>query len=180
MRAINGNEKVKKAIGLLLQSNITLHCSTPFLHIFFNIAAWPEISCFVEDVNKPRQNFLSLSEVGYGSKESNSRRVRLYLAKSVKSKNCDGDLKNADPLLKQRFHCYQHSLILKLLLFVQHGNWRSVYSSGRCTLPSLFRIITNPYFFLMTDILGVVINIDDVSQITTRATNRQVKQGAEI
>lgn len=32
----------------------------------------------------------------------------------------------------------------------------------------------------MTDILGVVINIDDVSQITTRATNRQVKYGAEI
>lgn len=28
--------------------------------------------------------------------------------------------------------------------------------------------------FFLTDILGVVINIDDVTQITTRATNRQV------
>ena len=29
-------------------------------------------------------------------------------------------------------------------------------------------------FFFLADILGVVINIDEVSQITTRATNRQV------
>ena len=36
---------------------------------------------FREDVNKLLRNFLSLSEIGYGFEEFNSRRVRLHLTK---------------------------------------------------------------------------------------------------
>ena len=41
------------------------------------------ISRFMEDVNKGRQSFFSLSEHGYSSQEFNSRRVRLHLTKQA-------------------------------------------------------------------------------------------------
>ena len=37
----------------------------------------------MEYVNKHRRNFISLSELGYGPSEFNSRRVRLHLKKST-------------------------------------------------------------------------------------------------
>ena len=40
----------------------------------------------MEDVNKRTRNLLSHSELGYGSGEFNSRRVRLHLAKPAQFK----------------------------------------------------------------------------------------------
>ena len=41
----------------------------------------------MEDVNKRTRNLLSHSELGYGSGEFNSRRVRLHLAKPAQLKH---------------------------------------------------------------------------------------------
>ena len=52
------------------------------------------ISPFMEDVNKPRRGFLFPSELGYVSKEFNSRRVRLHKSKWVEmiAKKIEGTL----------------------------------------------------------------------------------------
>ena len=47
----------------------------------------------MEDVNKQRRNFISLSELGYGPLEFNFRRVRLHLTKKVGRNNHDKDRK---------------------------------------------------------------------------------------
>ena len=52
------------------------------------------ISPFMEDVNKPRRGFLFPSELGYLSKEFNSRRLRLHKSKWVEmiAKEIEGTL----------------------------------------------------------------------------------------
>ena len=52
------------------------------------------ISPFMQDVNKPRRGFLIPSELGYVSKEFNSRRVRLHKSKWVEmiAKKIEGTL----------------------------------------------------------------------------------------
>ena len=62
----------------------------------------PTLHDYDEDVNKLRRNFLSLSDLEYGSQEFNSRRVRL-LAKWVSWNNRDEDWKNANLLFKGLF-----------------------------------------------------------------------------
>ena len=59
----------------------------------------------MEDVNKLRRNFISLSVLGYGPKEFNSRRVRLHLTKYVGRNNCDKEQKNANSLFNRRSLC---------------------------------------------------------------------------
>ena len=58
---------------------------------------------FMEDVNKRRVNFLSLSDLEYRSKEFGSNRVRLHLIKLVSWSNCDRDWKNANSLFLATF-----------------------------------------------------------------------------
>ena len=58
----------------------TLFCS--FLSRFCTTMTWKcLISRFIEDVNKQRRNFISLSELEYGPLKFSFRRVRLQLTK---------------------------------------------------------------------------------------------------
>ena len=66
------------------------------------------ISRFMEDVNKWRGNFLSLSELGYGREELGSRRVRLHW------NNRDRDWKNVNSFFKQNFRGRRRRGILNL------------------------------------------------------------------
>ena len=59
----------------------------------------------MEDVNKLRRNFISLSVLGYGPKEFNSTRVRLHLTEYVGRNNCDREQKNANSLFNRRSLC---------------------------------------------------------------------------
>ena len=53
-----------------------------FLSCFCTTTTWKcLLSCFMEDVNKQRRNFISLSELGYGPLKFSFRRVRLHLTK---------------------------------------------------------------------------------------------------
>ena len=67
------------------QDNNFARSSRFFVHFFARFCtttAWKcLISRFMEDVNKQRRNFISLSVLGCGPKEFNSRRVRLHLTK---------------------------------------------------------------------------------------------------
>ena len=72
------NENVKKTIGLigkkLLRRCTTLFCT--FLSRFCTTTTWKcLISRFMEKVNKQRQNFISLSEVGYGPLQEGSSTI---------------------------------------------------------------------------------------------------------
>ena len=89
----------KRSIGLISKIT-TLHV----YHTFFQCkllcrhctnTTWKcLISPFMEDVNKPRRGFLFPSELGYVSKEFNSRRVRLHKSKWVEmiAKKIEGTL----------------------------------------------------------------------------------------
>ena len=89
----------KRSIGLISKTT-TLHVH----HTFFQCkllcrhctnTTWKcLISPFMEDVNKPRRGFLFPSELGYDSKEFNSRRVRLHKSKWVEmiAKKIEGTL----------------------------------------------------------------------------------------
>ena len=58
------------------------HFFCTFLSRFCTTKTWKcLISCFMEDVNKQRRNFISLSELGYGPLKFSFRRVRLHLTK---------------------------------------------------------------------------------------------------
>ena len=52
----------------------------------------------MEDVNKQRRNFISLSELGYGPLKFSFRRVRLHLTKKLGTNNPYKDWKNANTL----------------------------------------------------------------------------------
>ena len=72
------------------QNNNFAPASHLFVH-FFSRFCMPTmwkclILCFMENINKQRQNLISLSELGYGPQEFNSRRVRLHLTKKVGTK----------------------------------------------------------------------------------------------
>ena len=72
----NGNENVKKAIGLLTKTT-SLHVHHAFLYISLPLQHDYDVKMsgftfFVEDVNKRRQTFLSLSKLDCGPKEINS------------------------------------------------------------------------------------------------------------
>ena len=83
----DGDENVKKKTNNRFhnQNNNFARASHFFVHFFAHFcmtATWKcLISHFMEYVNKQRRNFISLSELGYGSSEFNSRRVRLHLTK---------------------------------------------------------------------------------------------------
>ena len=82
----DGNENVKTVIGLLSKTT-SLHTHPlrffgTFLCRYFTITTWKcLISRFMEDVNKRRRNFLSLSKLECGSQEINSRGGNLFTAK---------------------------------------------------------------------------------------------------
>ena len=85
----DGNENGKKAIGLDWKNNNFVRASRFFVHVHFLPSLHDydvKVSRFMEDVNKRTRNLLSHSELGYGSGEFNSRRVRLHLAKPVQFK----------------------------------------------------------------------------------------------
>ena len=67
----DGNGNATKAIGLISKTTITTTTSKCL------------ISRCTEEVHKRRRNFLSLSQLGYGSQEFNVRMVRLHLTKLV-------------------------------------------------------------------------------------------------
>ena len=81
----DGNEKVIKTIGNKQNNNFarasrTLFCT--FLSRFCTTTTWKcLISCFMENVNKQRRNFISVSELKYGPLKFSFRRVRLQLTK---------------------------------------------------------------------------------------------------
>ena len=77
-------ERQKKTIGLISKTT-TSHvylCFWTFLSCFCTTTTWKcLIWRFMEDVNKQRRNFISLSELGYGPLKFSFRRVRLHLTK---------------------------------------------------------------------------------------------------
>ena len=90
-RRQNNNSAISSHFNLMYNSLPTFICMT---------TTWKcLVSIFMEDVNKLRRNFLSLSDLEYGSQEFNSRRVRL-LAKWVTWNNRDEGWKDANILFK--------------------------------------------------------------------------------
>ena len=67
------------------KNNNFARASRFFVHFFARFCTTTTWKClisrFMECVNKQRRNFISLSELGYGPSEFNSRRVRLHLTK---------------------------------------------------------------------------------------------------
>ena len=105
-----GNEKVKETIGLIRKTTTSharaSHFFCTFLYRFYTTTTWKcLISRFIEDVNKQRRNFISLSELGYGHLKFSFRRVRPHLTKYVGRNNRYKDWKNANSLFKQRSRC---------------------------------------------------------------------------
>ena len=88
----DGNEDGKKKQWILIGKTTTLLVHHAFLYMYIlyrhcTTTTWKcLISRFMEDVNKRTRNLLSHSELGYGSGEFNSRRVRLHLAKPAQFK----------------------------------------------------------------------------------------------
>ena len=78
------NENVKKTIGLISKTT-TSHVHHTFLYIYFPFLHDYDVKClisrFMEDVNKQRRNFISLSELEFGPLKFSFRRVRLQLTK---------------------------------------------------------------------------------------------------
>ena len=78
----DGNEDVKKAMGSLRKTT-TLHVNHPFCTSLYRpctIKTWKcLIASFMEDVNKRRRISFSLSKLGCGPKEINSREICLHL-----------------------------------------------------------------------------------------------------
>ena len=80
----DGNEKVKKKRFNKQNNNFARasHFFCTFLSRFYMTTTWKcLISRFMEDVNKQRRNFISLSELGYGHLKFSFRRVRPHLTK---------------------------------------------------------------------------------------------------
>ena len=76
------------------------------------------VSRFREEVHKRRRNFLSLSELGYGSQGFNFKRVNLHLTKLVTWSYCDEDWKNANSLFQRHFCYRRRSWILRSLIYL--------------------------------------------------------------
>ena len=72
----DGNGNATKAIGLISKTTIIKTTIT-------TTTSKCLISRCTEEVHKRRRNFLSLSQLGYGSQEFNVRMVRLHLTKLV-------------------------------------------------------------------------------------------------
>ena len=97
----------------------------PFLCSHCSTMTWKcLISRFMEDVNKRRQNFVSLSELEYSSKEFVSKRSSLYLTKKLSWSYCDTDWKNSNSLFKWRFRGHRRRGIFNSLLagFISKAN----------------------------------------------------------
>ena len=92
----DGNENVKKATGLLRKTT-TLHVHHAFLYI--SLPSLPTttwkclIASFVEDVNKRRRIYLSLSKLECGPQEIDSREIRQHLPFSANWNKRDKDWK---------------------------------------------------------------------------------------
>ena len=80
----DGDENVKKTIGFINKTT-ALHVHHTFLYISFPFLHNYDVKMpnfvFMEDVNKQRRNFISLSELGYGPLKFSFRKVRLHLTK---------------------------------------------------------------------------------------------------
>ena len=83
----NGNQNLKKSNRLNRQNNNSAH-SACFLYINFllclcmtTMMKMPSFTFYGPDVKERRQNFLSLSELGYDWKEFSFRIARLHLTK---------------------------------------------------------------------------------------------------
>ena len=90
----DGNGNTTKAIGLISKTKILhvhhafLFISLPSLHDYD--VKMPNFT-LTEEVHKRRRNFLSLSELEYGSQEFAFRRVNLHLTKLVTWSSRDED-----------------------------------------------------------------------------------------
>ena len=128
----DGNENVKKAIGLMAKRTI-LHVHHAFCTFLSRPCRTTTLKCLIsrltEEVHKRRRNFLSRSKLGYGSYEFSFRRVHLHLTKLLIWSNRDEDWKNANSLFQRRFRCRRHPRILRSLLLL------SVWE--KCLLPIL-------------------------------------------
>ena len=78
------NENVRKTIGLIRKTT-TSHVNHTFLYISFPFLYDYDVKmpyfAFMEDVNKQRRNFISLSELEFGPLKFSFRRVRPQLTK---------------------------------------------------------------------------------------------------
>ena len=89
----DGNEIIKKAIGFTSKTTpLLVHhafCTflCPFLHD--DDVKMPNFTLY--GGRKQATTKFSLSELGFGPKEFNSRRVRLHLTKLMGTHNCDKD-----------------------------------------------------------------------------------------
>ena len=136
------NENVKTVIGLLSKTT-SLHTHPlrffgTFLCRYFTITTWKcLISRFMEDVNKRRRNFLSLSKLECGSQEINSRGGNLFTAKWNKR---DRVWKNANLSEKWRFRRFLRSRSCpfhkRSLPFLRHFcHWEFLWKKKRNSQP---------------------------------------------
>jgi len=120
----NGNENVKKEMGLIRTQQHGKYCISVFLY-----TSLQSLHDYMLDLKFPHRtfygwrkqagrNFLSLSEPGYYFYKFNSRKIGLRLTKWVNGNNCDGDWKTANSLLKRRFRRRRHHRILSSLIIV--------------------------------------------------------------
>ena len=79
------SETAKTVFSHLNSKTTTSHVHHTFLYISFPFLHDYDVKClisrFMEDVDKQRRNYISLSEFGYGPLKFSFRRVRLLLTK---------------------------------------------------------------------------------------------------
>ena len=126
----DGSGNATKAIGLISKTTI-LHVHHAFLYISLLSLHDYDVKMpnftLTEEVHKRRRNFLSLSELEYGSEEFTFRRVNLRLKKLVTWSNRDEDWKNANSLFQRLFLCRRCPRILRSLFYWQAGHPTKFY-----------------------------------------------------
>ena len=100
----DSNDSAKKRNGFVKQNNNLARASRFFVH-FFAVKWKCLISRFVEDANKRRRIFLSLSKLECGRQEIKSREIRLHLTFSADWNKRDNVWKSANTFSKWRFRC---------------------------------------------------------------------------
>ena len=113
----DGNENVKKKIGLIRKNNNFARALRFFVHFFSCFCTTTTLKClllrFMDNVNKQRRNFISLCELRHGPWPWNSASGGFAYIWQVGRNNRYKDWRNANSIFKQRSRC-RPSLDLKV------------------------------------------------------------------